>query len=273
MANIAKEIKSQQKRWARAQGIDLDDQGYCLKLEDNLFWQYINPETRDEIARGYRRELTGKEGRQEYMYAPHGSMALACNFFDYWRCGKDAAPLAYALGVSKVSSICFREKFRTGLPGKPPHASVVLHLASGKLLAIDSRFTERFSSPKKNPLGKSYFSDGKEPWRQAGLPCCQELAENLSDGHRDVAHILRHMLGLANSGKNWQMLYLWFDPGGAESKIHQEEIDEFINAIKSDGEKFRAMTYQSLFDRMSEVLDTSHEKYRKYLKERYFRHR
>ncbi len=81
------------------------------------------------------------------------------------------------------------------------------------------------------------------------------------------------MLGLANSEKNWQMLYLWFDPGGAESKIHQEEIDEFINAIKSDGEKFRAMTYQSLFDRMSEVLDTSHEKYRKYLKERYFRHR
>jgi len=112
-----------------------------------------------------------------------------------------------------------------------------LHLASGKLLAIDSRFTERFSSPKKNPLGKSYFSDGKEPWRQAGLPCCQELAENLSDGHRDVAHILRHMLGLANSEKNWQMLYLWFDPGGAESKIHQEEIDEFINATTTVREK------------------------------------
>jgi len=81
MANIAKEIKSQQKRWARAQGIDLDDQGYCLKLEDNLFRQYINPETRDEIARGYKPELTGKEGRQGYMYAPHSSIALACNFF------------------------------------------------------------------------------------------------------------------------------------------------------------------------------------------------
>jgi len=78
---VAKEIKSQQKLWTEGRGIDLDDQGYCLKLEDNLFWQYINPETRDEIARGYRRELTSKEERQGYMYAPHSSIALACNFF------------------------------------------------------------------------------------------------------------------------------------------------------------------------------------------------
>ena len=88
------------------------------------------------------------------------------------------------------------------------------------------------------------------------------------------------MLGLAKwgeeSGKNWALLYLWFNPGEPEADSHEDEIERFANAVRRDdgrvGDRgeFRAMTYQELFKELSKKLDASHEEYREYLTQRYF---
>ena len=100
--------------------------------------------------------------------------------------------------------------------------------------------------------------------------------------HLDAAQLLKHMLGLANSRgtgepmcyKNWTLLYLWFNPGGPEAEHHEKEIKQFIGEVSRGGKvggggKIRAMTYQNLFEELSQKLGDLHKEYKNYLIQRY----
>lgn len=270
--DIAEEIKNQQRTWARTKSMQLSSTGYsCERLEDNLF-QPMNSNTREEFGEGDGNELGGK------MRALNSSSVLACNFFDYWR-GKNAAPLAGALGVVKARGVCFEQKFSTGV--SEPNLDVVVFCDEKTLFAIECKYSEPFYSGKrKDFLKEKYFPRGQKLWDENGLHRCQSVAQrlherNLRYHHLDAAQLLKHMLGLANCEKNWILLYLWFNPGGPEAGCHEEEIKRFIDEVSHDGKvggggAIRAMTYQVLFKRMSKNLDDSHKEYKKYLKDRYF---
>ena len=230
----------------------------------------MNRDAREEFEQADGSELDGN------MCALHSSSALVCNVFDYWR-DQDKSTLADALGIKQhITRIKFEEKFPTGVGPRSPNLDIVLFLADDALVAIESKFTEPFGGGRKNLIQEKYFANGKKRWSQAGLSHCQKLAENLLDEnykYLDAAQLLKHMLGLANANKRqWKLLYLWFDPGGSAGKEHQNEIDRFINAVNGDGEKVRAMTYQSLFNRLSKKLNAQHEhaNYKNYLEKRYF---
>ena len=264
-------IRSRQQLWADNGKIELDRQNWCVRLEDNLF-QGLNPEAREEFEQADGSELEGK------MRAPHSSSALVCNVFDYWR-GQDNSPLTDALGTgAPVTRIKFEEKFPTGVGPRSPNLDVALFLADDTLMAIESKFAEPFYDGAKSPIQDKYFSEGKQRWSEAGLPHCQKLAENLRDQeklreqyrHLEAGQLLKHMLGLASGAQEWELLYLWYDPTGQESDNHRKEIEHFIKAVSGDGDRVRAMTYQSLFSRLSAKLDAAHTAYTDYLRQRYF---
>lgn len=280
--NIAAEIKARQINWAEEREIEFDQDNRCPRLEDNLCLRKINSETRREIEQGDGGELKKDRGRKPRMHSLYSSTALACNFFDYWRSVEDSSPLAEALEFhAKIHDIEFERKFDHEVSSRWPNLDVVLTRPDQTLLAIESKFTEPFSGSKnKKYLKDEYFSCGKKRWSEFGLSGCQKLAEGLGQEHcykhLDAAQLLKHMLGLANCGKNWELLYLWFNPGGPEAECHEDEIEQFIRAVSHDGRDvggggvIRAMTYQELFKCVSENLDGKHEEYRKYLEERYF---
>ena len=213
------------------------------------------------------------------MRALHSSSALVCNFFDYWR-NQDKSALADALGIKqRITRIAFEKKFPTGLHGTPPHLDVVLTLSNETLVAVESKFLESYYAGKnKNLLRASYLPDATELWSQKGLPHCQQLAKNLHHKHfkyLDAAQLLKHMLGLANDEhkRQWKLWYLWFNPGGSAGEEHQKEIEQFIDAVNGDGEKVRAITYQSVFNRLSKKLGDQHAGYKDYLAKRYFQNK
>lgn len=273
MGEALNSIKEQQRKWAG--GKNISPKGYCRKLQDNLF-QKLDEDTRHDFEEADGGELYGK------MNAVHSSSALACNFFDYWRDVEDSSPLADALEFhAKIHNLKFEGKFNNGVSRIPPNLDVVLTRTDQTLLAIESKFTEPFSGSKnKKYLKDEYFSGCKKRWSKLGLSDCQKLAADLRQEHcykyLDAAQLLKHMLGLANCGKNWELLYLWFNPGGPEAECHEDEIQQFIGEVSRDGGKvggggaIRAMTYQELFDNLSQRLNAAHKRYKDYLVQRYF---
>lgn len=275
MGEALSSIKTQQQKWAG--GKNVSRKGYFRKLKDNLF-QNLDKDTRRDFEEGDGNELYGN------MNAIHSSSALVCNFFDYWRGVEDSSPLAEALKFhAKIHNLEFERKFNHGVGSRWPNLDVVLTGSNQTLLAIESKFTEPFFGSKNKEIVRPGYFSGEGRWSQLGLSGCQKLAEDLRQEHcykhLDAAQLLKHMLGLAKwgkeSGKDWTLLYLWFNPGGPEAKCHEEEIKRFIDEVSHDGKvggggSIRTMTYQNLFKRMSKNLGDSHKEYKKYLEDRYF---
>ena len=85
----------------------------------------------------------------------------------------------------------------------------------------------------------------------------------------DAPQLLKHILGLANKfGKDFTLLYLWYDHPSAEAKEHHAEIATFNQHLNGEID-FRTMTYQELFQKMqgNPAIDKN---YVKYLRGRYF---
>src|SRR6266849_6333204 len=70
---------------------------------------------------------------------------------------------------------------------------------------FESEFTEPYSKSKlKTFLKPKYFDKDRTLWATAGLPGCQSIADALRVERHDfkvldVAHLLKHMLALANN--------------------------------------------------------------------------
>jgi hypothetical protein len=263
-----------QRGWAKDRGVEIDGSGYTRVLRDNLY-QALSPCAEAEFRSGDGAEL-GVQGERWKMQALHSSSALACNLFDYWR-GRDTAGLAQALDVpGPICSIAFERKYPTGLQGKSPNLDVVLQPASGPILAIECKFLEPYTGKGRKPSFKGkYFESETGLWSNLGYPRCQKLAKSLYEGGYSStwlhgAQLLKHILGLARTGKEWVLLYLWFEIPGETTVQHAEEIREFARCAEEDGVVFRSLSYQELFRRLRGATGPAHSGYIQYLGDRYF---
>ena len=108
------------------------------------------------------------------------------------------------------------------------------------------------------------------------LPNLQALALRLSPvdyefKYLDAPQLIKHILGLKRAFKRrFKLLYLYWDGTGQEGGLHQAEIDRFSQVAKSDRVEFRAISHQSLIDRLSERHRELHPEYVKFITSRYF---
>ena len=270
-AAVTGPIRAHLGSWAAGRGIALNSVSRTLALDDNLYVPLSRASYR-EFAEGDGAEL-GKPGKPGKMHSLHSSSALAVNVFEFWR-GRDRAPLAAALELAdEITGVRFEQKFRTGLPGTGPNLDVVLDLASGALIAIESKFLEPFGGHVPG-FRWSYFADRNDgEWARGGYPACQALAQRLEWGETrytwlHAEQLLKHILGLHRSaGKPWSLLYLYYGVDGPAGAEHTAEVAEFARVVAADGISFRAMTYQELVRGLRAA--GADEEYRTWLKERY----
>ena len=269
-------LMQSQLEWARSRGLHPDAKGY-LDASDQNFFQPVSPEAKASLKQGSGNELKARKGERAKIQAVHSSAALGLNVFDFWAVTEDRSPLQRALDLPvPIASIEFERQFPMGLGGTPPNLDVVLTLADGRLVALESKFTEWMSprSRTKRPFSRSYFPAGRELWGEVGLQRCQRLACDLRNGdwsawYLDAPQLLKHALGLACNGeRSFELWYLYFDAPGSVSDAHAEEIDGFRSRVGGEV-NFRALKYQDLYKALPDDRE-GHTAYRQYLRSRYF---
>ena len=265
-----KNIRTQQRDWATRTGLELENAGYCLSDDANLFGGLSDVARRDfEGGDGSELSTATRRGK---IRAVHSSSALACNVFDYWR-ARNHDVLSNALGLSAAFvKLRLEGKFATGC-GRDANLDVILTGPGDSIHAIESKFCEPYSHSKsKTSLKPKYFDDGVERWTEVGLSGCQAVAESLRRGEHDfhvldVAQLLKHMLALARTDKPWSLSCLWFEVPGAVAERHRLELDRLRALIRVP--TFAALTYQELFDRLGPHLGKQHQPYFAYVTDRY----
>jgi hypothetical protein len=262
-------VIEQQTRWARSKGF-APRNAYLLSIEENLR-QELSTGARTDFERGSGRELRERGIKPPRMQALRSSSALSVNVFDYWR-SRDPYPLQYSLHLrDRITRVSFEENFPTGTGGNPPNVDVLLKLENDQLVAIESKFTEWLIA-RERVLEPKYFPNDEPLWTAQSLPKCQALANSLRDGstfyHLDVARLLKHVLGLARKTGLYELYYIYFDWQCPEGEAHAQELARFRESIGHEI-RFRAMTYQELFTRLSHSTRPSDEDYMNYLTARY----
>ncbi len=266
-----------QRSWARQAGKTVDAAGYLPTVNDNLRQQLSVSAQADFAARGAAefQDADFQNGKRHAarMRGVHSSTALAVNVFDHWNTA-DPTPLAEALGLSApIRRIVFEPQLPTGLAGNPANPDILIECGSGGLLAIECKFSE-WLVPKRQRAGvfhDRYFPPGEGAWREAGLPACQTLAEEMQAGrvyfrYLDARQLLKHALGLkAAQAENVALLYLYFDWPGCLGDLHRAEIRRLTESTGPEL-ALRTLTYQRLVPAMGVVPALE---YREYLELRY----
>lgn len=269
------QLLDQQRHWAESVGLAPDTRGYVSTVEANLL-QPLNETTKKGFENGSGSELRDTPSRPAKMKALHSSSALAVNFFDSW-IGRDTSNLADALGLgSEIMAIKFEEQYPTGLDGNPPNLDVVLELADGQVVGIESKFSEWLAAKSKNTVSfkPAYFPDGPGLWAARLLPAMQQLVEAIASEEQSFRYLnapqlLKHALGMATQlGARFSLFYIYYDWPGKESETHYEEIQRF-GAHIDEGLRFMAVSYQDLFSSLSNNADMD-ETYMSYMRARYF---
>jgi hypothetical protein len=277
MPSIVQNIKDRQLRWASERGIAIDQSGYTLIRDANLFVP-LCPASVAEFDGADGGEL-GKHEKRGKINALHSSSALAANAFEFWR-DQAKATLQAAMGLSsEIQVLNFEKKFPTGLPGNAPNLDVVLTLADQSIVAIESKFLEPFG--KHTPgFKEKYFEGVGGRWSKHGYAACQRLAEDIQSGSKTFQwlhpeQLLKHVLGLSNPVNyaaqkvQWRLIYLCFDPG-VEAVGHMNEAQQFADIARSDGIDFHVLTYQTLIRAIRAEANSSHTGYLEYFEKRYF---
>jgi hypothetical protein len=272
MPSPSEVVKEMQRSWAASNDIPIDQSGYTIELADNLFMP-LSEASRSEFDGGDGDEL-GIPGKRGKMQALHSSSALACNVFEYWR-RRDATILAETLGLAAdIVGIEFERKFPTGLRGNAPNLDVVLTLADGAIIAIESKFLEPYGGHASG-FKPAYFNSDPGMWARSGFVNCQNFASRLNVDESlfqwlHAEQLMKHILGLAASGIRWELLYLWYEAPGTEASEHAAEANRFADMVTTDGIAFRSMNYQSLFKTMQSIAGEVERGYLTYLGNRYF---
>jgi hypothetical protein len=269
------DIIARQRAWAVSREL-IDTEGYLPTVEANLRAD-LSPAAQLAFERGDGAELKDSRTRLAKMRALHSSSALVVNVFDYWPT-RDTTRLGAALGFnSGIQSIEFEAQFPTGLDGNPPNLDLALVLSEGITVGIESKFTEwlHAKSPQRAAFKPKYFPKANGLWESRGLRQSQALAQAMSDGvklyrYLDAAQLLKHALGLATqlAGK-FALLYVHLDWPCPEADLHRSEIQDFSSLVGSEL-RFRALTYQEVYKRLSTRADPVDEEYLAYLGGRYF---
>jgi len=281
-------ILSKQIQWALNRGISLiGSQGkrgrlaYTPYLNQNLF-EPLDPSIKKYLESGDGGELNGSPCKPAKMQAVHSSSALGVNIFQYWHTIAQIPKIAAACGFcrkgNRVSKkLVFEDKYPIANNFRyPPNIDVVIHNSDSamyKRFAIECKFSEAYTSKGDHGLKKKYL-DIEEVWNV--IPNLHDLAEELCPNDLEFkyfhpAQLIKHILGLKKAFgiKGFRLLYLWYDVLGEEGSIHQKEIDRFTQITRSDNVKFHALSYQNLIAKLSAEYRSDHEKYVKYISERY----
>jgi hypothetical protein len=267
-------ICNTQAAWSSNILRDPSRSNYAASLGDNLFLKALRPTTEDEFRHADGAELEDSATRPAKMRALVSSSALAVNFFDAWR-DADLAALRRALGVDvPVVSLRFEYKPENYPVGpRSPNLDLMLTLADGQRVAVESKFAEPFRSPGADALlSPKYFPAERQLWDLVGLPRAQQLAWQLNARwqYLDTAQLLKHMLGLANdAGAPCTLIYLWYDTGLPDAAAHRNEIARFADQVAGDCIAVRARTYQEAYNALVE-LEEPVDGWRDYMKARYF---
>ena len=216
------------------------------------------------------------------MQAVHSSSALGVNIFQYWQKIDQIPKIAAACGFcrrgNRISEkIVFEDKYPIDKSFQyHPNIDVVIHnsdSAKYKRFAIECKFSEAYTSQGDHGLKRKYL-DLKEVWND--IPNLHDFSGKLCPDdnffkYLHPAQLIKHILGLktAFGKKEFRLLYLWYDVLGEEGSIHQKEIDRFIQVARSDNVKIHALSYQDLIFEVSAEYRSNHEKYVKYITERY----
>lgn len=290
--NGKKYIKAKQRIWGKSEGHKLTggtkpkkgEKNYVDDIALNIFNQKLSSETLQDFKKGDGNETKDTNTRLAKMKALHSSAALPVNVFQYWQ-EKDVSPILYACKLinkrpfnpdALPNDVRFEQKFEISkdkkLFPKSPNLDVVI-VNDGKLFAIESKFTEPYKKKQKG-LSERYTSN-KSFWK--GIPHLEELANTISPEndkfkYLDAAQLVKHILGLKNTPKRksgFTLLYLWYDVIGKDGAAHREEIEQFATIAKSDGIKFRHITYQEVIINLSKEYYDGNEEYVDYLSDRY----
>jgi hypothetical protein len=281
-------IITKQIQWARNNDIPLIGSkgkrgrpAYTLDLDQNLFEPLLEV-NKTRFQDGHGQEFLGSQESPAKMQALHSSSALGVNLFQYWQKRGLINEIASACGFCNrrsnySESIVFEDKF--GIKTEfviPPHIDVVFHnnpSSPYKLFAVECKFSESYGGRAHGGLKSKYLGD-KNLWTD--LSALEKLAHEINpDDNRyaylHAAQLIKHILGLKASvgKKKFRLLYLWYDVLGKEGADHREEVEDFTKIAKSDGVRFRAMTYQELINILDRYYRADHPEYIKYLTERY----
>jgi hypothetical protein len=269
--------RRRQRQWAKSQGLAFDQNGYLDDYNRNFFLA-LSARIREALERAGGGELEPQRDRPARINALHSSAALAINTFQYFE-DHPAGALLAALGVDgRLERLEFESQFATGLPGYSPTLDVALWLADGRVVAIESKFTEWMTKqrPRLADFREKYLKAGQDLWSAAGLPACQSLAGDMAAGTESFRHLgalqlLKHALGLARSAPGlFSLIYIYYD-GDAASAIaarHRDEVARFSSRLDPSLD-FKAMSYQALFAGLVQSGDADAE-YLHYLRLRYF---
>jgi hypothetical protein len=281
----AEYVKSRQKIWASLRNIQLigsqNDRGeriYAKTLDENLF-QPISPDTKTSFENGDGNELSNGviPGK---MQALHSSSALAVNVFDYWVKTNDKSSIAKSLLVpsGKIARVTFEKKYKIfdETEIKSPNIDVVIEYNDEICCAIECKFTEPFGNRQADHGLKQRYLDDFKAWDT--IPEIYKLATSISpeDETFQVLHaaqLIKHILGLLKHYKNqkekFRFIYLYYAVSGEEGYIHEKEIAQFGEIAKKDGIIFQAITWQNLIFNLFKNCSNTHDKYLRYLFERY----
>lgn len=286
-------IQLKQQNWAKRKGLKLvggtipnsGEKKYLNDINLNIFNQHLSEETKENFDEGDGNERKDNKTRLAKMKALHSSSALPVNVFQYWQ-EKDVSPILNACklidkrpfnSVTLPNAVRFEQKFeicdnKKDFP-KKPNLDVVIKY-NNNVYAIESKFTEPYNG-KSKALREVYKSAQLDKlWK--GIPNLQKLANLISPDNSefkylDAAQLIKHILGLKKAHKKsgFTLLYLWYDVIGKDGAAHREEIEQFAKIAKSDGIKFRHITYQEVIIYLSKEFYVGNEDYINYLTDRY----
>lgn len=313
-------IKTRQLEWAKRnigkEKLNNDYPFYCNDVKDNIFDNELDECVKTQFDNAKGNELDDKKYPAK-MKALYSSSALCVNVFQYFAVGEgknNALELLVACKLisdgysGNVLSINFEETSYKISDISEPNIDVVVKIESEskkQLFAIESKFSEPYSSHRGNFLKEKYCSkENREIWMYKDCDIYDALKidnkENIcrlikKDGkeereegryifdykYLDGAQLVKHILGATNSLKNntdeknteITLFYLWYDALGAEGAMHREEIEDFRKTIEDatcQKIKVRHATYQEVIAALCNNLDyETHKNYINYLTERY----
>ena len=281
-------ILSKQIQWAKNRDIVLTgskgERGrpvYTKTLDQNLFGP-LDERTITQFKGGNGNEIQGTVDTPAKMQALHSSSALAVNIFHYWQKKRLYNEIAAACGFCDkgsqyVNQIDFERKFQIKTKFVvPPHIDVVLSGSvqkKGKLFAIESKFSEAYSTIKHEGLKDKYLLE-EDLWQE--FPNLHNLAKKINPNDNQftylhAAQLIKHILGLHMKVKKdgFKLLYLWYDALGIEGGTHRNEIAIFTEYARADGVFFISKSYQELIISLANDYRDEHTAYIQYITERY----
>ena len=224
---------------ARA-GVELDEHGYVVELEDNLLPGITRAEIEEAFGAGAGQELEGK------MRAPWSSSALAVNSFAPWARGPGPLQLAGLTGFGE--RLVFEAQCPNGVSRIPPHLDVLFE-HDGGFVGVESKCTEHLSE-RTAKVAEAYLRLAEAGDARATSHWFDALEQVPQFRLLDAYQLVKHFLGLSLTypERPLTLVYLYWEPANA-SEIellarHRAEVNRFASLVEGDEScRFSALSY------------------------------